>query len=120
MIYHITSQAAWDAAQQAGVYSAPSLDAEGFIHLSTRAQVLPVADLLYGGQTGLLLLAVDESRLEAPLQWEGPAGPTPDSVADDARFPHLYGPLNLEAVVDSAPLVPSKQTGGFLFPEELA
>jgi len=102
VIYHITSRAAWARAQTQGHYSAPSLESEGFIHFSTRDQVLQVANDFYRGQADLLLLCIDESRLASELRWEAPAHPTPEAAhkrEQDAPFPHLYGVLNLDAVV---------------------
>ena len=101
MIYHITSQAAWAEAQKRTHYSAPSLENEGFIHCSTREQLLSVANALYRGQTDLLLLCIDEDKLCAALRWEAPAhpkAPTAEQAADGSLFPHLYGVLNLDAV----------------------
>jgi uncharacterized protein (DUF952 family) len=100
LIYHITARAAWVAAQGQGRYSAPSLASEGFMHCSTRAQVVPVAEKFYKGQAGLVLLVIDPARLVSPLKWEAPSdGTPPPGVAADGRFPHIYGPLNLNAVV---------------------
>ena len=70
LIFHIASRDAWDAAQKAGQYTAPSLTSDGFIHCSTRAQVLPVAEKFYKGQAGLILLAIDPTRISSSLKWE--------------------------------------------------
>ena len=100
MIYHLTSRQAWNEAQQRGDYRAESLDSEGFIHCSTPSQVLPVAAKYYKGQEDMLLLAVDPSRLSSPLRWEPPSGGAPpDGVPEGEAFPHIYGPMNLDAVV---------------------
>jgi uncharacterized protein (DUF952 family) len=100
MIYHITSRRAWQEAQQRGEYRADSLESEGFIHCSTRTQVLPVAEKYYQGQQGNLLLEIDPSRLTAELKWEPPAGGgPPPGVPEGDLFPHIYGPINLDAVV---------------------
>lgn len=101
MIYHITTRRCWDEARTRSHYRAPSLDSEGFIHCSTRDQILRVANDFYRGQPALLLLCIDENRLGAPLVWEAPAHPksgTAEKIADDSVFPHLYGALNLDAV----------------------
>jgi uncharacterized protein (DUF952 family) len=98
LIFHITQDSAWQAARQAGVYSADSLGSEGFIHLSTREQILWVAERFYKGQAGLVLLAVDPARLAAELRYE--------ESEPGQRFPHLYGPLNLDAVVGAHPFAP--------------
>lgn len=99
MIFHITSRADWEAAQQRGDYRAESLETEGFIHCSTFSQVLPVAENFYKGQSGLILLGIEPSLLSFPLQWEPPSGgsPPPGVPAGDS-FPHIYGPINLNAV----------------------
>ena len=98
-IYHIVSQTNWQTGKD---YHPASLSSEGFIHLSRVDQVLQVANAFYRGQDGLLLLEVDVSRLTAGLRWEAPVHPsTPaDGIpASPNLFPHLYGPLNPEAVL---------------------
>lgn len=92
MIYHITSRADWQSAQKNGSYTADSLAAEGFIHCSKAEQVAGVAARFYAGQRGLVLLAIDPKKLTSDLRYE------PGSDKPDELFPHIYGPLNLEAV----------------------
>ena len=100
MIYHITTRRAWRDAQQRGDYRAESLDNEGFIHCSTRTQVLPVAEKYYQEQRGLLLLEIDPSLLSSELKWEPPSGGAPPpGVPEGEPFPHVYGPINLDAIV---------------------
>ena len=100
MIYHITSRTAWTEAQAKGEYTAPSLATEGFIHCSTRSQVLPVADTYYKGHTGLVLLLIDPALLSSSLKWESPSGGTPPpGVPEGEMFPHIYGPIDLNAVL---------------------
>src|SRR5687768_16844110 len=100
MIYHITSRKAWCQALQHGEYRAESLETEGFIHCSTRAQILPVVEKYYQGQGTLLLLLIDPSRLTSELRWEPPTGGSPPpGVPEGDMFPHVYGPINLDAVV---------------------
>jgi uncharacterized protein (DUF952 family) len=92
MIVHITTRAAWEAARAGGTaYAPPSLASEGFIHLSTVDQVLAVAAARYAGTPDLVLLCIAADRVSAPLRYE-----TSDRGAE--RFPHLYGPLDLDAV----------------------
>jgi uncharacterized protein (DUF952 family) len=99
-ILHITSKEAWLSASERGGYSAPSLASEGFIHCSTSSQVPSVADSFYKGQNGLVLLVIDPARMTSPLKWEAPSGATPPlGVPQGESFPHIYGPINLEAVV---------------------
>lgn len=100
MIYHLTSRQVWHAAQQRGEYRAEGLEREGFIHCSAQMQILPVAEKFYKGQQGLLLLEIDPSLLTSELRWEPPSGGAPPpGVPDGEMFPHIYGPINLEAVV---------------------
>jgi uncharacterized cupin superfamily protein/uncharacterized protein (DUF952 family)/RimJ/RimL family protein N-acetyltransferase len=91
MIFHITSKSSWIHAKSQGFYTSPSQGIEGFIHFSTSVQVLGVANFIFTGQKDLVLLAVDPLRLSAPLIFEG---------VSSAKFPHVYGKLNLDAVVE--------------------
>lgn len=124
-IYHITTQAAWHAAQGSGEYRAESLDTQGFIHLSQAHQVLAVANALYRGQGGLVLLCVDTTKLRAPLKYEPPDATLPvpgtaDTVSATAQpdlFPHLYGALNTEAVAAALPFPPAAD-GTFTMPPQ--
>jgi len=122
MIYHITSRNTAFAAHQAGEYRSPSLEGEGFIHFSQLHQVLGVANAFYAGQTDLVILVVDESRLISELKYEEPVHPTPSTSlsipAADQKFPHLYGPLNFEAVVAVVEL-PNSTGGSFELPAAL-
>lgn len=100
MIYHIAERQTWREAQQHGDYRTGSLEADGFIHCSTGTQVLPVAEQYYPGQRGLLVLMIDPALLTSDLKWEPPSGGAPPpGVAEDEQFPHVYGPINLDAVV---------------------
>ena len=86
MLFHITECIAWETAQSEGIYRAPSLTTEGFIHFSTLEQVITTANRFYKGKSGLVLLQIDPSQLTAPLRYE--------AVSDHGTFPHHYGPLN--------------------------
>jgi uncharacterized protein (DUF952 family) len=101
LIYHITSSSAAQAARQSGEYRAESLASEGFIHLSQIHQILGVANAFYTGQRDLVILVVDTSRLKAELKYEAPVHPVASASAPSAdnRFPHIYGPLNFDAVL---------------------
>ena len=117
MIFHITSRRAWDEAQERGSYRAESLATEGFIHCSTVSQVLPVAENFYKGQHGLVLLAVEPALLSSELKWESPSGGTPPpGVSEGDLFAHVYGPINLSAVVKVLDLDQNSE-GTFLLPD---
>jgi uncharacterized protein (DUF952 family) len=113
-IYHIAQRADWEAAQAAGEYRVDSLTSEGFIHFSEKRQVLLVANTFYAGQRDIILLAVDKEELAAALRYD--EHPGPDGEVD--KFPHLYGPLNLEAVVGVYTL-PVGPDGQFRLPAAL-
>jgi uncharacterized protein (DUF952 family) len=116
MIFHIISRTAWDNAQQRGEYHAESLSTEGFIHCSTFSQVLPVAENFYKGQSGLILLMIEPSLLSSTLKWESPSGGIPPPGApEDGPFPHIYGSLNLNAVVKVLDLEKDSH-GAFILP----
>jgi uncharacterized protein (DUF952 family) len=115
MILHITSKKGWADARTLGSYLAPSLSNEGFIHCSTESQVLPVANAFYRGQSDLVLLVIDAAKLEAELKWEAPAGPAVAGIAADDVFPHIFGPINLEAVAAVVDLVAAPD-GNFVLP----
>lgn len=90
-LFHITTAAAWTAAQAAGHYTHPSLASEGFIHCSTPAQIVATANRFYSGQRGLLLLAIESAKVQAEVRVENLTG-------GSELFPHIYGVLNLDAV----------------------
>lgn len=115
MIYHITSRARWDAAQAQGYYENESLLTQGFIHFSQWEQVLYVANRFYVGQANLVLLEVSEGQLEQPLKYEEP-NMQGETDAPNDLFPHLYGRLNLSAVVNVYPLT-ADAFGQFQLPD---
>jgi uncharacterized protein (DUF952 family) len=92
MIYHVTTKENWQNAIAKGFYEAPSLHTEGFIHNSTAAQVQGVLARYYAGQTNLVLLHIEETKLMAELKYE-----LAPSVNEE--FPHVFGVINLDAVV---------------------
>lgn len=102
MLLHICSRTDWAHAQKTGTVSPPSLSTEGFVHLSTREQVHLPADRLFAGRTDLVLLHVDPSSLEDPIRYEPGVPGDPEAM----RFPHLYGPLPVSAVVEVADFLP--------------
>jgi uncharacterized protein (DUF952 family) len=116
-LYHIATMSDWDQAQRDGEYRTStrgrSLSEEGFIHASTAAQVLPVANAVYLDEPqDLVLLVLDPGRIGAGIRYE----PVP-GWADP--FPHIYGPLEAAAVVRAVPLE-RDAAGGFRWPAELA
>lgn len=92
MIYHVVTEINWQYALENGFYEAESLAKEGFIHTSKAEQVEGVLERYYKGQTGLILLHIDETKLISPLKYEL-------APSFNEKFPHIYGRLNIDAVV---------------------
>lgn len=110
MIYHIATKKEFDEAQTKGEYAAPSLQTEGFIHCSTAKQIAPVANAFYKGQSGLVLLKIDEDRIKSPVKWEAPAGPPAQGINESDLFPHIYGAINLDAIISVIDFDPADQS----------
>ncbi len=91
-IYHIVPLNVWREALEQGQYTADSLESEGFIHCCTEEQIQPVKDAWFAGVSDLILLEIDTDLLTSELKLE-------DSHGTGELFPHIYGPLNLEAVL---------------------
>lgn len=118
-VIHLASSDAWLAAVEQGVYRAESLSSEGFIHCSTKSQIVGVANTFYRGQSDLVLLVLDPQKLEAELKWEPPAEPEPAHASPGELFPHVYGPINLDAVTKVIPFEPDEE-GIYALPEALS
>jgi uncharacterized protein (DUF952 family) len=91
VIYHITTKEAWQEAIEKGAYTAPSLNEEGFIHCSQEAQIEGVLQRYYAGQHDLVKLVIDTDKLNVRFVFEW-------SPSTSDTFPHIYGPINLDAV----------------------
>jgi uncharacterized protein (DUF952 family) len=91
-IYKILAEAALDAAKSEGRFLGTGDDLrDGFIHLSAAHQVADTLAKYYAGEEDLLLVALDPELMGEALKWE------PSRGGD--LFPHLYGPLPLEAIL---------------------
>lgn len=84
---------------------------EGFIHCSDPPQLKEVADRLFRGRGDLVLLVVDPARLVSQVRLENLEG-------GEEMFPHVYGPIEIEAVIDVRPFVP-RPDGTFEVPKDL-
>ena len=111
-ILHLTSQVSWSAAQKAGVYTADSLKGDGFIHCSKVDQILRVANTFFYGQHGLVILVIDPDRLTSEIRWE------PGTDLATELFPHIYGPINSDAVMHVLEFEPGAE-GKFHLPKSL-
>jgi len=98
-IFHLTLAADWQGDTKTAYETSTlgvSLAEQGFIHCSFADQVQQIADLVYRGRDDVLLLEIDPALLRAPVRV--------DEVDGGASFPHIYGPLNRDAVVRVTPL----------------
>ena len=109
-IFHITPRQDWEKAKAQGTYSADSLETEGFIHCSTSAQVVKVANYFFKNQTDLLLLFIDSDKVKSEIRY--------DAVTENEKFPHIYGALNNDAVFKVINLE-AAENGLFELPPEI-
>ena len=95
-IYHLLTPDRWASVQDQTEYRAESLDREGFIHTSTATQVEGSANRHFAAEPAIVVLKLDPTQINPAVKWEESShGPDP--------FPHIYGPLNLDAVSDVLP-----------------
>ena len=116
MIFHITTYIDWDKAKTQSEYTAPSLKSDGFIHCSTLKQVVNTANIFFKGQEGLVLLSIDENILKSECKYEDTIGGGKDDPSAGKHFPHIYGPINISAVIKVVDFPPN-ESGLFSLPE---
>ena len=91
VIYHLTTLPEWEHAQDKGYYAPPSYENHGYIHCATEEQLDTVMNTHFKEHENLVKLTIDPNRLTQKLKY--------DSINDEGHeYPHIYGPLNLEAV----------------------
>ncbi len=108
MIYRITNIKDWEAAQKLGYFESADLQLEGFIHACSASQIEYVANTHYQDQGDLIILKIDEAKIDAPLVWENPN-------SKGERFPHIYGRIPATAVIGTVELKPNIE-GWFFSP----
>jgi uncharacterized protein (DUF952 family) len=112
VVYKICSAAEWTGAVRAGHWSGSADDRrDGYVHLSTRAQLAATAARHFRNREDLVVVAFDTVRLASDLRWEPSRG--------GALFPHLYGPLPAAAGRVVGALSPGPD-GVPVIPEDLA
>lgn len=97
LLFHITTKDNWKQYNNSGSYEPESLESEGFIHFSTGKQVEGVANTLFGDKDEILLLVIDATTLHEDIKYE-------KDEDSDEKFPHLYSPLNTNAIIDKIPI----------------
>ncbi|HEY0935379.1 MAG TPA: DUF952 domain-containing protein [Trebonia sp.] len=115
-IYHIARRADWERALADGEYTRSSagttLAQEGFIHASQASQVARTANKFYRDVPGeLLVLVIDTDRVRAEIRYENVPGA-------ELPFPHIYGPLNPDAVTEVRPIAPGPDGAYRFHPED--
>lgn len=96
-IYKLADRAEWERARASGAYEGSAVDrADGYIHMSTSAQLAETARRHYAGRDRLVLAAIDPPALGQALRWEASRG--------GDLFPHLYGALPLSAALSERAL----------------
>lgn len=97
-LYHITHPETYRLAEERGSFSEDSLETEGFIHCSFKQQMIQTANRFYRGQIGLMILKIDPRKLAAEVKLE--------AAENGELFPHIYGPVNLDAILEVLPFNP--------------
>jgi uncharacterized protein (DUF952 family) len=109
VILHITNREHWEKAKLEGVYRSDTFDLYGFIHCSTSKQIVKVANDLFRAQKGLVLLYIVTSKLRSKVKYE--------FAGSEELYPHIYGPLNTDAVIEVVNFEPAKD-GRFGLPKK--
>ena len=92
-LYHVTTLKEWEAAKIKNEYNPVNFEQDGFIHCSVEKQIPGVLDRFYKGQTGLVKLKIEKEKVQRPVLFEL-------AIDLDELFPHIYGALNLDSVVE--------------------
>jgi uncharacterized protein (DUF952 family) len=109
-IFHVTQNQQWQQAKEIGSYRGDTLDTEGFIHCSQKAQLVKVANRFFANQECLVLLLIDSELVKSEIRYE---------IAQvNELFPHIYGALNVDAVFQVIDFEPGED-GLFTLPLEV-
>ncbi|MEJ2865637.1 DUF952 domain-containing protein [Actinomycetospora flava] len=119
MILHLCTRTELAAARLDGARRPPSLDDVGFVHCSDPGTVHLPAGRLFAGRTDVVVLVVDPALLDVPVRWEPGVAAGGGEDPRGPWFPHVYGPLSLDAVVAVHDLVPEPD-GSFRPPAAVA
>ena len=110
IIYHMLPAAIWQSHPTDRPYVSDTLTTEGFTHCTAEVEMLPVvANRYYQSIPGdFILLCIDEAKVQPDVKWEAASG---------HLFPHIYGPLNRDAILEVIPF-PRLDDGSFCEPTQ--
>lgn len=118
MIYHLVTEPDFRAQLAGAVYLPSNLSDDGFVHCALEPSVIPVANDYYAGASDrLLLLEIDPRRLASETRYETAApkaGGGSSHLTSAPRFPHVYGPIEKEAITGVGVL--RRTAGGYEWP----
>ncbi|EEM22252.1 DUF952 domain-containing protein [Bacillus tropicus] len=104
MITKVITKRNWEIAKINGEINEVSLKEEGFIHCSSLEQALNVAQKHFVYEEDVLLLTIDPTLLKAETKYE--------PASNGQEYPHVYGVINIDAIVDVVTL--PKENGEFI------
>jgi len=95
-IFHITEQSTWQETKYHSFYERDTLSVDGFIHCCLFEQIEDVLLNWFKGKHDVVILEIDTEILLSPVKYENLEGGL-------EMFPHVYGPINLDAVINEKP-----------------
>ncbi|MDY6868972.1 MAG: DUF952 domain-containing protein, partial [Chloroflexota bacterium] len=105
LVFHLVKKNVWEEKKSNSRYHPESIDSQGFIECISGKDIEPVVNNKFKGEKGILLIVINTALIEPKLKYEE------DSESKVTR-PRIYGPLNLDAVIDKIELAP-EEDGSF-------
>lgn len=105
LIFHVVKKEDWKLQKKDSRYHPESIDTEGFIHCSPGREIEEVTNRLFKGESDILLIIINTTLVEPEIRYE-------NSGDSDTKYPHIYGPLNMDAVIDKIELA-SEDDGSY-------
>ena len=101
LVYHLALIPDWEVALKTGVYAPVSLESEGFVHASSREELIRSAEIHFPQSDTLIVLSISEKKVKHLLKWE--------PGREGKLFPHIYGKLPLERIENSHLLIRNEE-----------
>ncbi|NGP76397.1 DUF952 domain-containing protein [Balneolaceae bacterium YR4-1] len=105
LIFHVVKKEDWKTQKKDSRYHPETIDTEGFIHCSTGRNIEEVTNRLYSGEDDILLIIINTTLVDPEIRYENCGN-------SDIKYPHIYGPLNMDAVIDKIELA-SEDDGSY-------